>query len=228
MRPMRPLRRPINHIPSHATPGGIFKIYGGGGLGDIWVSLSYLIRLSDKTKHPITISAIDKYGGNQTNTLTEIIAIFNACHKIKITQHQPTRTLGFDIWHQPAIQIPNKRWQPNKHNRICYQLDGISNAIMKNPPPQDIPRLTNFNPNYEFIKLGRPLTITKDIEELLKCDLFFGICSGISFIAHSVGCPVFLIQYNNNLNSWHKGNNYIKCSGTDDFISKANTFLIRG
>jgi hypothetical protein len=225
MRPQFFKRASINHIPSHATPGGIFKIYGGGGLGDIWTSICYLIKLSDQTKQPTTISAIDKYGGNQTNTLNEIINLFNANNKIHITQKLPTRPLTFDIWRQPTLKIPNKQWQRKKYHRICYQLDGISNAIKKNPPPGDIPRLTNFINGYEFIKLGRPLTIIQNIEELLHCDLFFGVCSGISFIAHSVGCPVFLIQYSHQLDSWHQNKSYFKCNGTDDLIAKAQAYL---
>lgn len=226
MRPVRPRRPTINNIPTYITPKGIFRVYGGAGLGDAWVSISYLIRLSDRHKRPIILSSIDKYGNDKYPMLYEILDVFNARNKINITQRPSTRELDFSVWKQTALPIPNHHWQQNKYRRICYQFDGVSNAVKKNPPPQDIPRLINFIPGYEFVQLGQPLTINQDIAKLLQCDLFIGVCSGISFIAHSVSCPTFLIQYNNQLELWHQNKQYMKCVGTDDAITKIKQYLM--
>jgi hypothetical protein len=96
---------------------------------------------------------------------------------------------------------------------------------VKNPPDLDLPRLMNFVPGYNFIRLGRPFTISENIAHLVRCRLFYGVCSGISFIAHSVGVPTYLVRYGNDLRPWHHNKTYVPCDGTEDLIARVRSHL---
>jgi hypothetical protein len=156
--------------------------------------------------------------------IQEIIDILDVNNYIKIGDSRATEKLPSTIWSGSYLGC-RYRWQRGPYKRICYQLDGISIAERKNPPNKDIKRLINFIDGYEFIPLGRPLSITKSAKILSKSDLFFGICSGMSHVCHSIGTPCFLIQYKNSIKRWHANKRYVLCNKTDDFIYKAKAFL---
>jgi hypothetical protein len=202
-------------------PVEVFRTYGGGRLGDAWVSVAYLMRLSERRQTTVTVSSIDKYGRDKRPMLREIIDVFDAGNRIHITRRRPTHELDARVWSLGARPIPGLQWQPATTSKtICFQLDGVSNASRKNPPERDLPRLVNFVPEYEFIRLGQPLTIREIVRSLARCHLFFGVCSGISFIAHSVGAPTFLVRYKNDLTPWHQNKTYVPCNGTEELIAK--------
>ena len=85
--------------------------------------------------------------------------------------------------------------------------------------------MTSFLPDYKFIRVGRPWSLKESVDVMLSCDLFFGICSGFSHVAHSLGIPTFLVQYKMPVHLWHGQKQYTLCTGTDDLIRRVSEFL---
>lgn len=198
----------------------IYKIYGGGGLGDTWASVSYLGR----TPMSKSISIYAKDGAPRTDMLIQIIDLLGVNQRVQINQARGDINLTPLVWTTPYLPT-KKRWKFSNSKKICYQLEGISNAPKKQPPQQDFEKLVTFLPGYEFIRLGKPKSLLESVEIMYNCDLFFGICSGFSHIAHSLGIPTFLIQYQMPIRSWHFGKQYTHCLGTDDLIRQVRVYL---
>ena len=197
----------------------IHRVYGGGGLGDVWASVSYLGRIHQ----PKCISTIARDKSTRARPLSQVISLLGA-GKITTTDRPGRATLDRAIWTVPYLNAV-KRWAPQQTKKICYQLDGISNANMKQPPNKDLKRLMTFLPDYKFIRIGKPRSLLESVDVMLGCDLFFGICSGFSHVAHSIGIPTFLVQYKMPITPWHGHKQYTLCVGTDDLIRRVNDFL---
>jgi hypothetical protein len=204
----------------------IFRVYGGGGLGDCWASINYLARLGILRKSRMFVSRYDVIGLDRHKMIQEIIELLNVGDRVIISDSKADKNLPLTIWAGSYLGS-RYQWKYGPYRRISYQLDGISVADRKNPPNKDLNRLTNFIGEYEFVRLGRPLSITKSAKIISKSDLFFGVCSGMSHVCHSVGTPCFLIQYKNSVQRWHANKRYILCNGTNDFIARARSFLAK-
>jgi hypothetical protein len=119
-------------------------------------------------------------------------------------------------------------WSRGLHRRIVYQLDGVSCADVKNPPPGDLARLLEFAPGFEMVPLGKHLSLRQCTEIAAESDLFFGVDSGMLQLCYAVGVPVFLIGYRMSdlhLLNWHGDRHAVYCADTTDFLFKARQFL---
>jgi hypothetical protein len=134
-------------------------------------------------------------------------------------------------WYFPltiASRIRWRGWGRGLHRRIVYQLDGVSAAEQKNPPPGDVSRLLAVAPGFEMVPLGRHLSLRQCAEVAAESDLFFGVDSGMMQLCYSVGVPVFLIGYGMSglhLLKWHGDRHAVYCKDTADFLFKARQFL---
>jgi hypothetical protein len=134
-------------------------------------------------------------------------------------------------WHFPltiAARIRWRGWDRGLHRRIVYQLDGISCADAKNPPPGDVSRLLAFAPGFEMVPLGKHLSLRQCAQLAAESDLFFGVDSGMLQLCYAVGVPVFLIGYRMSdllLLKWHGDRHAVYCTDTTDFLFKARQFL---
>jgi hypothetical protein len=133
-------------------------------------------------------------------------------------------------WPMQFPQVPIRaRWQGRGlHRRIVYQLDGVSCAEEKNPPPEDVSRLLGFAPGFEMVPLGKHLALRHCAEIAAASDLFFGVDSGMMQLCYAVGVPVFLIGYRMSdlrLLKWHGDRHAVYCTNTTKCLFKARQFL---
>jgi hypothetical protein len=198
----------------------VYRIYGGGGLGDTWASVSFL----GKTPMSKSISVFAKDNANRSEMLPQVISLLGVGDRVKPVNFPGDTFLSHLVWTTPYLSTV-KRWVPQKSKRVCYQLEGISNAHRKQPPQQDLERLVSFLPGYEFVRVGKPKSLLESVDLMHNCELFFGICSGFSHVAHSLGIPTFLVQYEMSIGSWHFGKKYTHCIGTDDLIRQVKGYL---
>jgi len=108
--------------------------------------------------------------------------------------------------------------------------DGVYSASAKNSSSKDVKKVLSFlyDGGYKLQKLGRPLSITEDIEHLSSCDFFIGVDSGISHICHSVGTPCIVIQNKMSLGvieKAHKNKKYILAKNIIDFIDNYQNYM---
>jgi hypothetical protein len=134
-------------------------------------------------------------------------------------------------WNFPltvASRIRWRDWGRGLHRRIVYQLDGVSCADVKNPPPGDVARLLEVAPGFEMVPLGKHLSLGECARIAAESDLFFGVDSGMLQLCYAVGVPVFLIGYQMSelhLLKWHGDRHAVYCTDTTDFLCKARQFL---
>jgi len=216
---------------------GLIYTAVGPGLGDLWMTINYLLRESERLQKEIKLSLqnyenhydirltpiqADKKDNREASFVYDIINSLEHNGQLRLV-NQMGNCRPSEYW-SGFQYFPTKiKWNNKKHGRICYQLDGRT-LKEKNPPQEDIHKLTSIS-NLEFIKLGLPLTINQSLDIAKNCDLFLGICSGYSHVCHSLGIPTFLIQYNYNIEKWHKNQKYTLCNGTQDAINKVDKYL---
>ncbi len=134
-------------------------------------------------------------------------------------------------WHFPltiASRIRWRGWGRGLHRRIVYQLDGVSHADEKNPPPGDVARLLEVAPGFDMVPLGKHLSLCQCAQLAAESDLFVGVDSGMLQLCYAVGVPVFLIGYRmSELHKmkWHGDRHAVYCADTTDFLFKARQFL---
>lgn len=194
----------------------IYYIPDGWHFGDYWAATNWFLIESERLKQAINVVKHDK--------LIEISKELDTSGTINFIQEsgnrEPQETYTVDYLKTKL------RWRPTQklHYRICYQLDGRWKPDLTNPSKDDINKLTTFLPNYEFIGLGLPFSVHDCVRIASQSDLFIGVSSGMSHLTHSVGTPMFLIEYKLNLDYAHRGKKFTRCFGTDDCIEKVRKF----
>lgn len=190
-------------------------------LGDRWGNVNDLLIKSEEEKKIIKFAIPT----NWINPIHDVINLLDfRCPGIHvIPYHNGIKTLRI---RSPNIPFyPTKiRWIPGFYKRICYQFNGHWKGRQKNPPAEDIPKLTSFLP-FEFIQLGRHQSLNEVVRIASESDLFVGVDSGMSHICASVGIPRFIVEYKLNIDAYQRRNPYIKCVGTNDAIAKITKYI---
>lgn len=129
---------------------------------------------------------------------------------------------GYDVWATPyyPTRMPYQWNKRSEHKTICYQFDGASTPELKNPPPAELALLLDWIhwSGFEGVRLGLPMTIEQDLEALTNAVAFIGVDSGMSHLAHSVGTPTFILQFQLPAVTCHRGKAYILAEGVEDLI----------
>jgi ADP-heptose:LPS heptosyltransferase len=73
--------------------------------------------------------------------------------------------------------------------------------------------------------MGLPDSLEGTCDALTRCRLFIGCCSGVSHVAHAVGCPMILVEYTQPIRPWHPATGWTLAQGTEDLIDKVNAAL---
>lgn len=131
---------------------------------------------------------------------------------VVVTNERFTMSSRFSVRDHYDSYVPTKvRWARSDSRIISFQVK----TPTKHRPdrfchPKLIEGLSDQLPDYEFIELGKKhqSTINEIIEILSQSELFVGIDSGISHVAHSVGVPVFL-KYYAELDLCHPNKDYV-------------------
>ena len=195
--------------------------------GDQWASINLLLCLSEMSGRTIlTHSPLDK-----RKLHVEILESLSVPYKVGlrfVTEKPDIDVVGFDVWATPFYNTKNHWNYKVAHKNVCYQFDGLSAGSDKNPPAQEEKLLiraleqSGFNP----IKLGKNLSVKECIDAAVDSAFFVGVDSGMSHLCHSVGLPMFLLEYKLPVITSHRGKQYTLCKGMDDFLqSKLPTWM---
>lgn len=202
----------------------IYSLWNGG-LGDHWASISLLARLSLHTGREINFSS----QGEHEKRHQEILRLLDLGDARLIRYLGPGNTCldGFDVWatdYFPAIhQWSDKRLRPY----ICFHFEGQSAAADKNPSEEEQRKIREwaaFN-KLEVITLSGGLSLELITRLLAGCTLFVGCDSGMSHIAHSVGCPTYLLEYKLPVVTCHRHKKYVLCHGAGHFMQQADNWM---
>lgn len=210
----------------------VYHYEGGCALGDSWVVTQWLLRQSAIQGSPALLSnRLPKFrdgGPSNMLALMPLIAVqLDSPGTFEFVDHpagQTTRITSSreDLWTCPRMPTRTK-WDGGSAGTICYQYDGRSIAEMKNPPTADLGRLQQW-PNMH--RVGLPLTMEESLAKLAACKLFIGVCSGMSHVAHAVGCPMILIEYKSPILRWHPPQGmWSRACGTSQAVEMVNVFL---
>jgi hypothetical protein len=188
--------------------------------GDMWIQTNWLLRISEQTRTISRISCPPKF----VNRYQEIKDNLASKGTLLITNEPANRIIPSspDLVYKIKYYPTKIAWKSKKYKQICYQFDGIWRASLKNPKPDDLKIIMKFleSTGFKLVRLGLPHSITRDIEIASRSDFFVGIDSGMSHVCHSVGVPMYLIEYGMPVDIYHAGKQYIKCIGTKDCIDK--------
>ena len=188
-------------------------------LGDHWATANYLLTRSWMNLEEQLLSRY-QHGKDYKARWDEIFSLLNGPERSQVTlvddhgKHEPS---GYAVWATPFW--PTKiTWDPlAKHETICHQFDGDSNASGKNPPDEDLPRILGSLKGTP-VKLGKHLSLAQCVEELSKAKYFVGCDSGMSHLAHSVGVPIIMVEYSQAVVTTHRRKHYTVAKGTDALI----------
>ena len=210
------------------TPASTCPIYQPwhNGLGDQWATINLLLKLAEVTGNKVFLSRLSN-GQNLGELHDQIIPQLRAPTSLLLSSTEPGNTEldGFNVWATPFYPT-RKVWDwKKKHGHYCYQFDGIS-APDKNPSAAEQIKITDqILYQHHGLRLGKHYTVAQCVEYLAGASFFVGCDSGMSHIAHSVGVPVFLLQYGLPVVTCHRGKSYLLCEGADDFHAKLTRWL---
>jgi hypothetical protein len=213
------------------TPASVTYTLLGAGLGDHWASLNAIAHLAAhtpaETDTRYTLHQTDNREALQWRA-EQILSLLDIPRRpLMGTLGAPFLSLdGYDVW--AGRYYPTKvRWLTERVTKTaCTHFTGWSAAKDKNPPPTEQAQILSWidGQGLDHVSLdGIPLPDM--IQALSRCALFVGCDSGPSHIAHSVGCPTFLLEYKLPVVTCHRHKNYVLCKGASHFQSQADNWL---
>jgi hypothetical protein len=192
-------------------------------LGDQWQTISLMLHRAENV--PTLLST--RQNGTDLGPLQRAIlrqyAHADQVPLVLVDLPGDTPLSGYDVWRCP----PWPTWQRwdglGMHTHVCVQWAGESTPELKNCPSDDIHHLTAWIDRHlglPIVLIDRALGISASVRALSRCALFLGIDAAGAHMAHSVGCPVFLLQYQLPVVTCHRGRAYTLCEGAADAIDK--------
>lgn len=175
---------------------GIYN-FDYGHFGDIWAYTNLLLRISEGNGRPIRITYVNNY---MKNLILKIKSFLNSKGRIIFTNKPKTRFLNFgdafSIKFIPTLRTWNRK-RALKSKIVAYQFDGRHLAEEKNLPPMEFRKLLNGlrKMGYIPVNVGGNKKLNFIINVMSNCKFFVGCPSGLSVVARSVKCPIFLITW---------------------------------
>jgi hypothetical protein len=198
----------------------------GGGFGDLWCTVNFLLQKSQAAKDVIYLSRWDSFERRTDHkaTLEAMIDMIDAPGaRVQVVDEVANMRVGGEPF---ALRyLPTKiQWsRAGRQSRdICIQWAGVSSARMKNPSLGEQAKLIVWakRTGHTLLPIGLPLTMQESARALSRCRAFVGPCSGMSHLCHSVGAPCFLLEYLMKVAWWHGKNHFTVCEGVDVFERK--------
>jgi hypothetical protein len=196
------------------------------GFGDLWAVASHCCLLSQREGQTVYLSKWStKSMLDREKEIRDILGNLDDSYtqNVVVTTEHFASSSRFSVREHREPYVPTKvRWAPNNSRIISYQLE----TPTKHRPdrfchPRLIKGLSDQLPDYEFVKLGKEhqRNLSEIIEILAQSELFVGIDSGMSHVAHSVGVPVFL-KYYPELGLCHPNKEYVSFRDGQDLKLK--------
>jgi hypothetical protein len=172
------------------------------GFGDLWAITSYSCLLSQRVEHPVHLSKWSvKSMWDRETEIRDILGNLDDgyAENVMVTAERFSTNSRFSVAYHHEPYVPTKvKWARNDGRIISYQVEtSTTHRPDRFCDPWFIDDLRDRLPDYDFVALGKhhQSTIGEIIDILSKSELFVGIDSGMSHVAHSVGVPVFLKHY---------------------------------
>ncbi len=191
----------------------------GTGFGDIWATLHFLLRKSEAQKQPMFVS---RWAGetDMKPRMAEMLSVVRVPQgvSVSISDARPTDKLHMNIW-DTRYMPTQTTWSPGG-DIATYQFDGRSSADTKNPSPEEVCKFLTWAAGRKLtlVPLGVHFSVAECVRLLARSKFFIGVCSGMSHLAHSVGAPTYLLEYDMKVAWWHGPNPITVCQGVDEFI----------
>jgi len=179
--------------------------------GDSWAILHNAIRTSLETGEPVFVSEY-VYGGAHLvpgvptrgefigNMLREQLSEINQPKgsAVHIADEVVTELRKITVEEYPHPYYPTKHvWKPKRHRRLCVQFDNnqVPETCARSFKYHDRLALLDWLKDKPYVVLGKPLSVSQCAEIAATSDLFIGMDSGMSHLAHSVGVPTLLLHW---------------------------------
>ena len=217
-----------------------------GGFGDKWAQVSASVNYAIRNNHQYVlfseygekgkkgeIELLDPYN---KNVILDIFRQFDMDVRFVFESRTSKReSVKFVKEKYPLV---TQKHVPERHNRIGYQMK-VENIISpyhkQNGYTEDeyeqFLSWMNEQTHIEFIELGKHMSLEENINILCNSDLFMGIDSGMSHMAHSVDIPMFLqlhrgkLYRGRQLEYFHPNKRYTPTKDINDMIDKVEGYL---
>lgn len=198
----------------------------GGGFGDMWATVNFLMLKSLAAKETIYLSRWEDAEKviDRKATLESMISMLDAPGaQVQVVDEIANTKVGGEPFQ--IRYLPTKiRWtRESRASRVvAVQKAGISSANQKNPSPGELAKLVAWavKTGHTLVPIGLPLTMQESAQILSTCRAFCGPCSGMAHLCHSVGAPCLILEYLMKVSFWHGKNHFTVCAGVDDFEKK--------
>jgi Glycosyltransferase family 9 (heptosyltransferase) len=150
----------------------------------------------DGVRHKLSV--VDGYQDYSTR-LEEIHGLMKGYFLPDLTREPAdTPPPSWHTWAAPPMRTA-VRWDAHEarlRRTVCYQFDSVSNkataAMTQAEESQVMQQITSWG--LEPIRLGSHISLKQAVDSLSECQLFIGVDSGFSHLAHCVGTPVYLYE----------------------------------
>ena len=209
--------------------------------GDCWAVLNHAIRFSIINKTKVWVSEYvcaathmvpglpsrgEFVGPLLREQLAEIKIPKGANIEIADKVVTEIRKITVEEFPYPYFQTKRK-WSPGPYGRVCIQTDNSQ-------IPDNCSRSFKYHDRkalYEWLQdkthhiiLGKPYTVAQCVDVASTSDLFIGMDSGMSHLAHSVGLPVILLDWVA-LDRFHPGKAFFRFQNAPEAIKLAERLL---
>lgn len=196
-------------------PNNIFSVWGCG-FGDVIVTASALIRLSEQSSQTI------KFSTNCDKRLRTVLALFKNNRKVVICDSEPSLVFfsrkgipcreklykegfrsesKFNIFSMQSLFNHNLAetkcvWQANQSRTFCYCFKARSRRTQKESCINEQIRFLKFmkTQGYTPVELGKHLSDIECVKALSICEFYVGIDCGLTHLALCTRVPVCLIK----------------------------------
>ncbi|MDP2354557.1 MAG: FkbM family methyltransferase [Beijerinckiaceae bacterium] len=189
--------------------------------GDQWASINFYLNMSVVTQERIRLASIIN-NVDLHDLHRDILNELESPGQIELVRSEPSIRLNtYNVW-QSSYFPTRTRWHAyRRHKYVAVQFDGESAKELKNASPEEAQMIQTFIermcPGFTLVRLGKPLSVKKCVEIAANSAFFVGVDSGMSHLCHSVGVPIFLLEYRLPVHTTHGGKAYTLCRGFGDF-----------
>lgn len=211
----------------------IYQLHNSG-LGDHWASLSLLASMSIRTGQHVGYTAALPAKRARAHEIIRLLDLPDAAYLVQYVDppESQLRLLdGFHVWSTPYYPT-RLRWSSGRDARspgyVCAHFSGESSGDLKNPSIAEQTSILSWvaRQGLGLHLLGNPAEpLGSVVDKLASCALFVGCDSGFSHIAHSVGCPTYLLEYDLPVVTCHRHKSYVLCRGAAEFAHQADRWL---
>jgi hypothetical protein len=200
--------------------------------GDQWATLSLMLNMARAAAYNNALPRprLSRFqNGKDLGPLhDEILASFHHEERfISVPESGNTPLSGYNVWQYRTIYTQRQWCEHRPHAHVVYHFEGLSTPELKNPPEADQAAIlaTIAALGLPAYRLGKHLGLRKCIELAATAAFAVVVDSGPSHLIHSVGTPMFLLQYELPVVTCHRGKPYTLCEGAEDFRIKLGRYV---